>query len=62
MSIIPLDVLAPTKIPIAATSRMVRNLAALAPTAGLKKLTASLATPTERSKVANTMRNNKIPK
>ncbi|EJW97730.1 hypothetical protein EVA_14161 [gut metagenome] len=62
MSIIPLLVDAPTKIPIAATIKTVRNFPALAPTAGLKKFTASLATPTERSNVAKTKRNTKIPR
>ena len=62
MSIMPLDVEAPTKMPSAATVRMVRNLAAFVPTAGLRKFTASLATPTERSKVASRHRNMRIPK
>lgn len=56
MSIIPLEVEAPINMPIAATSSTILNLAALAPTAGERKLTASFATPTLRSKTANTSR------
>lgn len=59
MSIIPLLVVAPTKMPTAATMRIVLNFAAFAPTAGLRKFTASFATPTERSKTAKTKRNSK---
>jgi hypothetical protein len=43
-------------IPIPAMKRMVLNEAALAPTAEFKKLTASLLTPTIRSKTASTKR------
>ena len=56
MSIIPLDREAPMNIPIPAMKRMVLNEAALAPTAEFKKLTASLLTPTIRSKTASTKR------
>ena len=62
MSIIPLDVEAPINMPIAATSSTILNLAALAPTAGERKLTASFATPTLRSKTANTSRKPRIPR
>jgi hypothetical protein len=62
MSIIPLEVVAPTNIPTAATSSAVLNFATLAPTAGLIKFTASFATPIERSNVANKKRNARIPK
>ena len=50
MSIMPLLMVAPQKIPMAAIIMMVLNLAALAPMAELRKLTASLLTPTHRSK------------
>ena len=58
MSIMPLDVVAPTKMPTAATMIAVLNFATLAPTAGLIKFTASLATPIERSNVASV---NRVP-
>ena len=44
------------KIPIPAMKRMVLNEAALAPTAEFRKLTASLLTPTIKSKTARTNR------
>lgn len=62
MSIIPFDDAAPIKTPIEATIRMVRNGAALEPIAELRKLTASLLTPTERSKIARMKRKMMIPK
>ena len=62
MSISPLEVVAPTKIPIAATMSAVLNFATFAPTAGLIKFTASLATPIDKSNVANKNRNARIPK
>jgi hypothetical protein len=61
MSIMPLDVVAPTKIPTAATITAVLNFATFAPTAGLIKFTASLATPIDKSNVAKENRNTKIP-
>ncbi len=62
ISIIPELAEAPTKIPIAATISTTLNLAALAPTAGLIKLTASFATPTDKSQIASMNKNNKMPK
>ncbi len=53
ISIIPLDDKAPTKIPTAATVKIVFFLATLDPNAEFKKLTASLLTPTTRSETAN---------
>ncbi len=61
MSIMPLLVHAPTNTPAAATNIMRRNDAAREPTAEVRKLTASLLTPTERSKVANKKRKMTIP-
>ena len=52
MSIIPFDMEAPTKIPIAATAIITLKGAAFAPIAELRKLTASLLTPTDKSKMA----------
>ena len=51
-SIMPLDVTTPMTIPTDATSRMVRIEAALEPSAELRKLTASLVTPTKRPETA----------
>ena len=51
-SIMPLDVTTPTMIPAEATSRIVRMVAALEPIAELRKLTASLVTPTKRPETA----------
>ena len=62
MSIMPLLIVAPQKIPIAAMTIMVRNEAALAPIAEFKKFTASLLTPTTKSKIANKKRKMMIPK
>ena len=62
MSIIPLLIAAPINTPIAAIVMIVRKEAALAPIAEFKKLTASLLTPTERSKIANKKRKITIPK
>ena len=56
MSIIPLDRAAPINTPIPAMNSMVLNDAAFAPTADCRKLTASLLTPTTRSKTARTTR------
>jgi len=47
---------APRKMPIAATDKMTLNFAALAPAAGARKFTASLATPTLRSNTAKIKR------
>ena len=49
------------KIPIAAITRIVLNDAALAPTAELRKFTASLLTPTLRSMTARINRKQIIP-
>ena len=61
-SIMPLLIAAPAKTPIAAMVTMVRNFATLAPMAEFRKLTASLLTPTTRSKTARTMRKTTIIK
>ena len=55
-SIMPDDMTAPRTTPKEAMMRMVRNLATLAPTADCKKLTASLETPTNKSKTAKESR------
>jgi hypothetical protein len=57
MSIMPLLITAPIKTPIAATKIIFLKDAARAPTAEFKKFTASLLTPTDKSKIANTKRN-----
>ena len=62
MSIMPLLIAAPINTPIAAIVMIVRKEAALAPIAEFKKLTASLLTPTDRSKIANKKRKIAIPK
>ena len=62
MSIMPLLIAAPMNTPIAAIVIIVRKEAALAPIAEFKKLTASLLTPTDRSKIANKKRKITIPK
>ena len=62
MSIIPLLMVAPQKIPIAAMIMMVLNVAALAPIAELRKFTASLLTPTQRSNTASINRKMTSPK
>ena len=62
ISIIPLLIAAPAKTPIDAMIIIVLKLATLAPTAELIKFTASLLTPTKRSKMARRMRNITIPK
>ena len=56
-SIMPLLMDAPAKTPTAATATIVRNRATLAPIAEFKKLTASLLTPTIKSKTASTIKN-----
>ena len=56
MSIMPLESDAPMNMPMPAINRMVLKEAALAPTAELRKLTASLLTPTIRSNTASTKR------
>ena len=53
MSIMPLDTVAPAKIPTEATISMVRKRAALLPTAEFMKFTASLLTPTDKSHTAS---------
>ena len=59
-SIMPDDITAPMMTPHEATSRMVRKVATRAPTADCMKLTASLLTPTNRSKNARQSRNTTI--
>ena len=56
MSIMPLLMTAPKNTPMAAIMMMVRNFATLEPMAELRKLTASLLTPTQRSDTASTNR------
>ena len=51
-SIMPLEVITPTMMPIEATARMIRMGAALDPMAELRKLTASFVTPTKRPETA----------
>src|SRR5690606_9690904 len=55
-SIIPLEKVAPTNIPNAATNMITLKPAALDPTAEFRKLTASLLTPTTRSEIASKKR------
>ena len=55
-SIMPEDITAPSITPTEAIMRMVRNDATRAPTADCKKLTASLLTPTNKSKTARQSR------
>lgn len=55
-SIMPLENVAPNKIPKLATIRMVRKEATLDPIAELRKLTASLLTPTIKSMKAREKR------
>ena len=59
-SIIPLEKSVPTRIPILATMRIVFHEATLEPIAEFRKLTASLATPTIRSRIANRKRRIRI--
>ena len=54
MSIMPFESDAPTNMPIAAIAIIVLNDAAFEPMAELRKFTASLLTPTERSNTAST--------
>ena len=61
MSIIPLDKEAPRKTPMEAMMMRLRNLAVLEPTAELRKLTASLLTPTMMSEMARQKRKTMIP-
>ena len=58
----PLLMAAPINTPMEATMIIRLNDAAFAPTADDRKFTASLLTPTERSKTANRNRNITIPK
>jgi len=53
MSIIPLLIAAPIKTPVDAIIRTFLKDAALDPIAEFRKLTASLLTPTDKSKIAN---------
>jgi len=53
---------APQKIPTAAIRIIVLNEAALAPIAEFKKFTASLLTPTVKSKIARRKRKITIPR
>ena len=62
MSIMPLLSTQPRNTPTEAMHTKVRNLAAREPMAEFRKLTASLLTPTQRSKVASRKRNITIPK
>ncbi len=62
MSIMPLLIEAPTKTPTAATVMTTLKVAALEPIAELRKLTASLLTPTDRSNTASRKRNITIPR
>ena len=62
MSIMPLLMTAPMNTPMAAMVMITRKEAALAPMAELRKFTASLLTPTERSKIANRKRKMMIPR
>ena len=57
MSIIPLLVAVPTRMPTAAIISTVLKRAALEPTADERKLTASFETPTNMSKMARQSRN-----
>lgn len=61
ISIIPLLVVAPRNIPIPTTSMMVFTVNTFAPIAEFRKLTASLLTPTMRSKIARPIRNTGKP-
>ena len=61
-SIMPLLIAAPANTPIAATVTIVLCLATLAPMAEFRKFTASLLTPTTRSKTARIIRNTTIPR
>ena len=61
-SIMPLLSAAPANTPMAAIVTMVLYRATFAPIAELRKLTASLLTPTTRSKTASTIRNITIPR
>ena len=62
MSIMPSLITAPQNTPTAATVTIVRNRATFEPMAELRKLTASLLTPTQRSNAARIKRNAIIPK
>ena len=62
ISIIPLLTAAPNITPTAATAKIYFTFAALAPTAGPRKFTASLLTPTIRSNTAKIKRKTMIPK
>ncbi len=53
MSIMPFDISAPSKMPQLATNKMVLNVATREPMAEFRKFTASLLTPTNKSKIAN---------
>ena len=57
ISIIPALITAPIRTPAEATINTVLNFATLAPIAELRKFTASLLTPTNRSNTARTSRN-----
>ena len=62
MSIMPSLKTHPKNTPTAAMAITVLKLAAFAPTAPLRKFTASLDTPTQRSKMASPNRKIIIPK
>ena len=56
ISIIPLEKVVPTRIPMAATIIITLKEATLEPKAEFKKFTASLLTPKIRSEIARTKR------
>ena len=62
ISIMPLLAAAPTKTPIAAIKIIFLREATLLPTAELRKLTASLLTPTHKSMIARAKRKTIITK
>jgi hypothetical protein len=62
MSIMPLLMAAPMKTPIAATRMIFLKDAAREPMAEFRKLTASLLTPTDKSKMASRKRKMMMPK
>jgi len=62
ISIMPFDIRAPKRMPVAAIHMMTRYDETLAPTADERKFTASLLTPTKRSKIASMKRKMMIPR
>ena len=55
-SIMPFDVSTPSRMPAAATVRIIQRLATLEPNAEFRKLIASFDTPTIKSIIASTAR------